>query len=333
MKLLSVIIPVYNAAPYVEACINSIYQQRLDGNDFEIILINDGSTDDSLLIITELQKRHDNIHIFSQKNQGPSVARNKGIKEACGKYISFVDADDLLIPGALSYLINYAERYSTDVIEGKYIEMDTQCVDKGIHTEISLPNLSETHLQVKNGEQALIENFSPAEIHVVVYLYRRKYLIENQIYFIPNEYFEDVPYCINTVLKTKRFLSLPVTFYIYRRHSNSITSSITVAKLYSMNNIIHHIHLQQKDSLLSESIKRQIRGSIFRSLSLSIWYLSHQKSLYIHRKEIIRDLKKKVPELTLNKSLKERVISVVFHANLLPAYISLKYILARKKYR
>lgn len=332
MKILSVIIPLYNASPYIEACVNSIYQQEIDENDFEIIVINDGSTDNSLSVITNLQQKHTNIRIITQKNQGPSIARNRGIKEASGKYLSFVDSDDLLIPATLSSLLKYADTYSTDIVEGKYLEINTQLVEKGYYNEISLPVLSEDNIQIKNGEQAFIENFSPSEIHVVVYLYRRKFIIENRLYFIPNEYFEDVPYCINTVLKSKRFLALPIIFYIYRRHTHSITSNITLQKLYSMNNIIQHIFLQQNSDQLSKPVKRQMRSSIFRSLSLSIWYLSHQKSLYSYRKEIVHDLKKKVPELVLNNSLKERIISAFFHGGILPLYIRLKYTFSLKKH-
>lgn len=331
MNIVSIIIPVYNVAQYVETCINSLYQQGLNENQFEIILINDGSTDDTLQIITQIQKKHTNIIIITQENQGPSIARNRGIKEATGKYISFVDSDDLLISGALAYLINYAEQYSTDIIEGKYIELDTAYVEKKKYVDISLPDLSHMNFQVKNGEQALIENFSPFEIHVMVYLYNRKYLIDNNLYFIPNEYFEDVPYCINIILRAKRFLSLPAIFYIYRRNNGSITSNITVSKLFSMNNILHYLFIQQNNNQISQPVKQQIRSSIFRCISLSIWYLSHQKILYRHRKEIINDLSTKIPQLTLNKSIKEYIISTLFRFKLLAVYISIKYLFAYKK--
>ena len=81
---LSVIIPVYNVEKYIEACVECIYRQGIAEDEFEVILINDGSTDYSLKIIQGLAEKHHNISIISQDNQGPSEARNKGIRMAKG---------------------------------------------------------------------------------------------------------------------------------------------------------------------------------------------------------------------------------------------------------
>ena len=98
----SVIIPVYNTAPYLRKTLYSITQQTLRA--IEIIIINDGSTDESLSIIRELAARDNRIKIFTQANQGLSVTRNTGIKAACGEFIYFMDSDDLLDANALELL-------------------------------------------------------------------------------------------------------------------------------------------------------------------------------------------------------------------------------------
>lgn len=91
---ISVIIPVYNAAPYLRKCLDSILNQTL--REIEILCVNDGSKDDSLLILEAIQKKDKRVRIFSQKNQGVSIARNVGIDNSRGDFISFVDADDWL---------------------------------------------------------------------------------------------------------------------------------------------------------------------------------------------------------------------------------------------
>lgn len=89
---ISVIIPVYNAEKYIERCINSVVAQTY--NNWEMIVINDGSTDNTENIIREKAKADNRIQIYSQNNQGAGIARNNGISKATGEYIVFLDADD-----------------------------------------------------------------------------------------------------------------------------------------------------------------------------------------------------------------------------------------------
>jgi glycosyltransferase involved in cell wall biosynthesis len=96
MKGLSIIIPVYNVASYLEKCIYSLEEQDIAGDDYEIICINDGSSDDSHEIIEQLQKKFSNILLVDQANQGVSRARNNGIERASGRYLLFIDADDFV---------------------------------------------------------------------------------------------------------------------------------------------------------------------------------------------------------------------------------------------
>ena len=93
MKI-SIIIPVYNGAGYIENCLDSVYNQGLNHDTFEILAINDGSTDDSERIITSYSKKVDNIHLINKENGGVSTARNVGIEAAKGDYLAFCDSDD-----------------------------------------------------------------------------------------------------------------------------------------------------------------------------------------------------------------------------------------------
>ena len=94
---LSFIIPVYNVEKYIRTCIESIYQQDLDENSFEVIIVNDGTKDRSMEMIADLIEQHSNIIVINQENQGLSVARNNGIIKAMGEYIAMIDSDDLIL--------------------------------------------------------------------------------------------------------------------------------------------------------------------------------------------------------------------------------------------
>ena len=105
--LLSIIIPIYNAELYLRRTLDSVMNQGLHDDEWELILVNDGSTDDSLSICKDYQSRYPSlIKVISQKNSGVSSARNVGIKEASGKFIYFMDADDYLMPNGFRYLID-----------------------------------------------------------------------------------------------------------------------------------------------------------------------------------------------------------------------------------
>ncbi len=101
MLRLSIIIPVYNVEKYLDQCVSSLFRQGLDENEFEVLLIDDGSTDSSLEISHRWLKIHNNIHVYHQKNQGQAVARNWGIENAKGEYLMFVDSDDYLYENSL----------------------------------------------------------------------------------------------------------------------------------------------------------------------------------------------------------------------------------------
>lgn len=116
LPLISIIVPVYNSKLTIERCINSLLQQEFQ--NFEIILINDGSTDNSGIICEAYQKTDNRIHILEQENSGVSIARNKGIEKAVGKYILFLDSDDSLEKDMLSVYAQILSANSPDAIVG-----------------------------------------------------------------------------------------------------------------------------------------------------------------------------------------------------------------------
>lgn len=124
MTKISVIVPVYNVEDYLGECLDSLITQTL--SDIEIICINDGSTDNSLEILTNYSKRDSRIKIITQENKGLSSARNRGFEFINGKYTYFIDSDDILKSDALEKLYNLACDKNTDFIIFKLINFDSE---------------------------------------------------------------------------------------------------------------------------------------------------------------------------------------------------------------
>lgn len=324
---LSVIIPVYNVEKYIETCVECIYHQGIAQDEFEVILINDGSTDHSLEIIHGLAEKYHNISIINQENQGPSEARNKGIKIAKGEYIHFMDSDDIVLDGTLQTMLNTALKYQLDILKGDYIKANNQEIEKGITFK---GKQVYTYL-LKNGEQGFIDDNDPMYCYIWMHLFRRDFLLNKNLFFRNMICFEDTLFITHTYLEAKRFMAIPYQFYVYRRHDTSIMSTMNLKRLYCMNDVIQHIQqLSHKIKLTSDGYKK-INNNLFASLTVSLWYLSHHHSLYPHRMEVINDLKKKVPNLFFNSSLKQRFVTFCY--KYIPdLYIRIRYILAQKKY-
>ena len=114
--ILSMILPAYNVEKYIEKCIESCERQDIPKNNYEIIVVNDGSTDGTLCVVESLVTKYSNIRIVNQPNQGVSVARNNGFKEAQGKYIWFIDPDDEISSNCLSSLISIMENQNLEAL-------------------------------------------------------------------------------------------------------------------------------------------------------------------------------------------------------------------------
>lgn len=149
MKELSIIIPVYNAAPYLKSCIESIISQR--GDEWELILVDDGSTDTSLSI-AQSYSVDSRVKVLTQHNRGPSAARNKGLAAATGKYISFVDADDWVDSEYINILLNHAEDADIVFWGLKKVYEDSNCL------AVPVENYARTPQSVESALQALIVN-------------------------------------------------------------------------------------------------------------------------------------------------------------------------------
>ena len=120
MKKLSYIIPLYNSAEWLEKCLYSVLNQDIPKSEVEIICVNDGSPDNSADIVREIAKEHPCIIVIDQENQGPSGARNTGMRAATGKYLCFVDPDDFVQPMVYGRLVQQMEEEQLDMLRFNY---------------------------------------------------------------------------------------------------------------------------------------------------------------------------------------------------------------------
>ncbi|WP_416867066.1 MAG: glycosyltransferase family 2 protein [Imperialibacter sp.] len=132
MKL-SIILPVYNVEAYLERCIRSLEDQGIPRSDYEIIVVNDGSPDNSKEVVERLQRELSNIILINQENQGVSMARNAGIDRAGGEYLVFVDPDDYVAPNSFSSILTAVDRHKPQIVFLGYRFLN---VDESIRKEI-----------------------------------------------------------------------------------------------------------------------------------------------------------------------------------------------------
>lgn len=193
MKLLSIIIPLYNCRRHIGKCINSCFKQGLDPSEFEIVVVNDCSTDGGELVVKRLAKQHKNIRLINHtENQGIDYARLTGIKTSTGKYIAFIDNDDWYEPRILSEMIALAEACDYDIVDCfsrkvrtfREIPIAWKRINDTITGELSQPKLFDDYF---------ISFFGKSLLSICVWpkIYRRE-LIEKSDYSPIGTYGEDL---------------------------------------------------------------------------------------------------------------------------------------------
>lgn len=220
----SVIIPVYNTEPYLEKAVKSILNQTL--TEIEIIAVNDGSTDNSIEILKELQKTDARLHIYSQPNQGLSVTRNTGISKAKGEYIYFFDSDDFLREDALADCYRKATTYQCDFVLFDAVIMD----DPNPEHSATLPyqrknilkdNCCYTGTEAWKQLQTRKKNSTSVCLHMI----RTDYLRSINLKFYPGILHEDHLFTFLLYLQADKVCYIPEDYFYRRVRQHSIMTS------------------------------------------------------------------------------------------------------------
>ncbi len=206
----SVVLPIYNVATYLPKCLDRLAEQTLPVD--EIIAVDDGSTDESASILAAYATRLPNLRIIRQENGRHSVARNTGMKQATGKWLLFVDADDFIEPDTLLQLVSAAEKDSLDVTvcNARYHYEDKK-PDSPIYIGPQVTTVTSGKEWLRN---RLREKFLP---HMVwMHLYRREFLTAHDFRFIPGQVHEDVIWTNQVMLAAHRVRYIDAVLYNYR---------------------------------------------------------------------------------------------------------------------
>ena len=232
---------MYNASSFIGRCLESILEQGIDSNGYEIIVVNDGSNDGSLAIVEEFQKTYSNIKIVSQENQGQSVARNRGIREATGKYLWFIDADDFLIPNSLKGI------YDTVFGDGKknkdnpkYEDIDIITFDviRGPEKEfMPSPTVQSDpiYAPILNGSDFIATFPKRFPNGPWWYFIRKKFVEASSLYFHEGKLLEDGLFIITALLTASSVGHISQSLYYYALRPGSTMYTYTLEQLEKIN--------------------------------------------------------------------------------------------------
>jgi len=306
MKKLSFIVPIYNVEKYIKDCVSSIYRQGLSDEDFEVILVNDGTEDNSFERIKDICTLHKNLFIINQENQGLSCARNTGLLYAKGDYVLFVDSDDMLAEGCVADLLELALSSDADLLVADYLRLSDEEILMYKRTNDKPCGV------IKSGSQLFMEDLTPDQSYVWRTMYKRNYLLQNELKFIPGICYEDIPFTPECFLKAHVCVRVNFVLYLYRIGHCSITSNMDKKKALDLNKVIERIWDLKDMKCLSEEVRRRLIDNLFSTFSFELWCISHNKNVFIYRKEIVKDLMKRVPDIWFNNCFKQFFVSLLF---------------------
>lgn len=282
----SIIVPIYNVEQYLCKCLDSLLNQDLSSEEYEIILVDDGSPDRCGEICDEYAGRYANIKVVHRENGGLSAARNSGIEIAQGQYIQFVDSDDYMEPNVLGKLAKKMEIDHLDILRFNY-----QNVNEGY--EIFEPYKTSKHDldfrdNVCNGMVFLTERLGFG-CYAWQFLIRRELL--DGCHFKEGIYFEDTEWTPRLLMKANRVTSTNLMVYNYLMRVGSITQSVDEKKKRKVVNDKLLLIDSIQDQMLHVSDKRWFEGMITLTVLSLIGYVC--ENYYSERKLIVEALKHK----------------------------------------
>lgn len=307
--LISIIIPVYNVEKYIRPCLESVFRQNLEESIFEVIIVNDGTQDRSMEIIQDIINQHPNISVINQENLSLSVARNNGMAKAKGEYILMPDSDDLLIDNSLSLLLKEAVKSKADLVVADFLEM----TDEEIEKNSAIPQ-KEWRVEEKSGERLFLEDLNPRQCYVWRTLFRREFLLENHLRFVPGIRYQDVPFTHECYLKAKKCLRISWLLNIYRRGHESATFSFDIKKARDF-----CIAMAETWKLIKKGnnplVLKKLKDDIFVSFVTLISWISFSFKEDSVRMDILHYLEKQIPDLRFYNGFHQMITTMLYRTN------------------
>lgn len=317
---ISVIIPVYNVAKYLRDCLDSVVTQK--SVEIEIICIDDASTDTSLSILLEYASKYKNIIVLqNESNAGLSYARNRGLEVASGKYIYFLDSDDMIKPESLSELYSIAEK---DNLEGIFFDTEL-LLEAGVDESVVKTEKCERtgmYNGVYTGEELVYEMYKNKDWIPCVWrqLWSRKFLKDNELMFINGIFHEDNPFTYVAIPKLKRGACVNKTFHIYRKRNDSITGKVFSEKrvadkfigiAYKFNYLMDNNFSKAADEALKKLLEQDIRWmkNVVVANDLDIDEISALLDNKVAKWLLYSNISKKVTNINMSEHDEEKILS------------------------
>ena len=232
IPILSIIIPVYNVEKYLATCVKSII--KIDQFDYELIIVNDGSTDSSLMVAKQYENQFsDEITIISQNNEGMASARNTGLAASKGSLICFVDSDDFIDASNLQKLVSEAIANDSDITFGKAEACWGQKLEnfKPLNTQLELFDHNKQYSGIEFFSQML--QYGATNIVVWDKIYKREIIFNNKINFLDGIIHEDVPFCFEVFINSSSVMMTNNLFYFYRQRHGSVMHTLDIKSAIS----------------------------------------------------------------------------------------------------
>lgn len=301
-KLVSVIIPVYNSENFIERCIDSVLKQTY--KNIEVILINDGSEDNSGKICESYLKKDERVRVEHQSNLGVSTARNQGIKISRGHYIQFVDSDDYIDKDMIKNLINEFDR-DTDLVMCGYRSLN---IDTSTNVnKIISKTFKKKHLEKK---EFLNSFYKYLESMYINYIWNKLYLAEiireHQISFNPTMSLgEDLVFNLDYLEYCQKIILIEDVLYNYVKNNSESITSVFNKNMYTdkelMYSTIRHFLIQ--NDAYNENNKITVEKRYIRSTVASINQFFHRDANYTNK-----DLRKLINRVVMNNQINKSIL-------------------------
>lgn len=282
---------MYNSEEFIERCLQSLLTQGIAHDEYEIIVFNDGSTDNSVIIVESFSKKHNNIRLYSDANAGAYSTRNKLLKLAKGKYIYNVDADDYIVQNSLGLLLDFAFENDLD-----FIGFKTRLTDTIYHSDVTEEFKDLQIPKIHSGLHFLVDHPNH-RIEIWWYFIRKSFLEDLGLVFEKNEYNADVVFTLKLLLHAQRLAYFPIEVYHYYQSPNSIMRNNDKARKvlyvkYFSSMIVDFSLLINKLKLESFSYKEEILTNFTKRRDAFVFFL------------IVRMLKIPMTNVDFNSKLK-----------------------------
>jgi glycosyltransferase involved in cell wall biosynthesis len=284
---LSIIVPIYNVEDYLDDCLSSIYD--LSGLNYEVILVNDGSPDNSVAIIDRFQQQYpNNTVVINRENGGLSAARNSGLEVAKGDYIALIDSDDYISSQALLELFQNAIKDNLDIAIAQSLTF--WGARNSPTQQLTIPERV-LQLPPTSGLNFLETSFNAKYKRVNCWnkLYKRSFIEQHQLTFIEKLLFEDVPFTFEAFFAAAKVRAFPLDYYYYRQRPGSIMTSSNQKADPSRITIVNHVlklfnQYQYQDKAFDDYLVYQLWenacGSKQKHVKLCFTFLKRGKVSY-----------------------------------------------------